>query len=480
MKHRIFSIALLQMFLWNSGFGCFAANLTDGRTPDGTTKAQAGQTLPATATDESTAKKWSLQECIDYALENNIQIKKNKASEEQEAISLKENKAALFPSLSFSMNQSLSYRPLQETASNIVANGIASSSNSKLTENGSYGLNASWTVWDGGANLKNVKVQELNQQMAELTTATSQNSIQEQIVQLYVQILYSEEALNVNDSLCATARKQYERGQEMTDEGLMSQAELAQLKSQLSSSEYDVVNTRTIVAGYKLQLKQLLELSNDQPFDIEPLEVTDEAVLNIIPTTAEVYQAALQLRPEIKNKQLEIEAADLNVSIARAGYSPSLSLNAAISDSHYSASHMSAGQQMKENLNGTVGLSLSIPIFDNRRNKSAVEMAKVARVSSELDLLDEQKNLYSTIENYWLQATSNQQKYIASKEKSASMACSYTLLNEQFENGLKNIVELLTGRDDLLSAEQERLQSKYTTLLNIQMLQFYKGEKINM
>ena len=141
---------------------------------------------------------------------------------------------------------------------------------------------------------------------------------------------------------------------------------------------------------------------------------------------------------------------------------------------------MNVGQQMKENLNGTVGLSLSIPIFDNRRNKSAVEKAKVARLTSELDLQEEQKNLYSTIENYWLQATSNQQKYLASKAKSASMASCYTLLNEQFENGLKNIVELLTGRDDLLSAEQERLQSKYTTLLNIQMLQFYKGEKMNM
>lgn len=471
MKHRIFFIALLQMLFWHAGYGCRADNLTN--------KERTGTTGTETA-DKQTSRKWSLQECIDYALENNIQIKKNKASEEQEAIGLKENKAALLPSLSFSMNQSLSYRPLQETTSNLVANGIASSSSNKLTENGSYGLNASWTVWNGGANLKNIKVQELNQQMAELTTATSQNSIQEQIVQLYIQILYSEEALTVNDSLCATARKQYDRGVEMTAKGLMSKAELAQLEAQLSSSQYDVVNTKTIVAGYKLQLKQLLELNNDEDFDIQPLHVTDEAVLGMIPTTAEVYQTALQLRPEIRNKQLEIEAADLNVSIAKAGYSPSLSLNAAISDSHYSASQMSAGQQMKENLNGTVGLSLSIPIFDNRRNKSAVEKAKVARVNSELDLLEEQKNLYSTIENYWLQATSNQQKYLASKAKSASMASSYALLNEQFENGLKNIVELLTGRDDLLAAEQERLQSKYTTLLNIQMLQFYKGEIINM
>lgn len=476
MKHRIFSIALLQMLIWNPGNGCLADNLTNKELQE--TDLETVST--GRSNNENTTRKWSLQECIDYALENNIQIKKNKATEEQEAIGLKENKAALLPSLSFSMNQSLSYRPLQETTSNLVANGIASSSSNKLTENGSYGLNASWTVWDGGANLKNVKVQELNQQMAALTTETSQNSIQEQIVQLYIQILYSEEALKVNDSLCATAQKQYDRGVVMTEEGLMSQAELAQLKSQLSSSQYDVVNTRTIVAGYKLQLKQLLELNNGEAFDIQPLEVTDEAVLELIPTTAEVYQAALQQRPEIKNKQLEIEAADLNISIARAGYSPSLSLNAAISDSHYSASQMNVGQQMKENLNGTVGLSLSIPIFDNRRNKSAVEKAKVARLTSELDLQEEQKNLYSTIENYWLQATSNQQKYLASKAKSASMASSYTLLNEQFENGLKNIVELLTGRDDLLSAEQERLQSKYTTLLNIQMLQFYKGEKMNM
>ena len=177
MKHRIFSIALLQMLIWNPGNGCLADNLTNKELQE--TDLETVST--GRSNNENTTRKWSLQECIDYALENNIQIKKNKATEEQEAIGLKENKAALLPSLSFSMNQSLSYRPLQETTSNLVANGIASSSSNKLTENGSYGLNASWTVWDGGANLKNVKVQELNQQMAALTTETSQNSIQEQI-----------------------------------------------------------------------------------------------------------------------------------------------------------------------------------------------------------------------------------------------------------------------------------------------------------
>ena len=139
MKHRIFSIALLQMLIWNPGNGCLADNLTDKELQE--TDLETVST--GRSNNENTTRKWSLQECIDYALENNIQIKKNKATEEQEAIGLKENKAALLPSLSFSMNQSLSYRPLQETTSNLVANGIASSSSNKLTENGSYGLNDS-------------------------------------------------------------------------------------------------------------------------------------------------------------------------------------------------------------------------------------------------------------------------------------------------------------------------------------------------
>lgn len=422
---------------------------------------------------------WNLERCIQYAVENNIQIQKSNVSEQQQEVSLKEAQAALFPSLSFGMNQSLNYRPLQDSPNSIVANGMANTSTKKLTENGNYSLNASWTVWDGKSNTNTIKIQKLNKKMAELDTEISKNSITEQITQLYIQILYSTEAKKVNESILETAKKQVERGKEMMQNGLLSETELKQLEAQWSSAQYDVVNAQTQIDDYNLQLKQLLELDPSTDFQIADLEITDEQALQLVPSSSEVYSQALLLRPEIQSKQTAIEAAKLSVDVAKAGYQPSLSLNASISDSHYSTGAQVASQ-LKENLNGTIGLTLSVPIFDNRKNKSAEERAKLDQVTKSLELTEEQKNLYNTIENYNLQARNNQEKFKASITKTESMESSYRLLNEQFENGLKNVVELLTGKDDLLQAQQEKLQSKYTTLLNIQLLKFYQGNSMTL
>lgn len=422
---------------------------------------------------------WDLERCIQYAVENNIQIQKSNVSEQQQEVSLKEAQAALFPSLSFGMNQSLNYRPLQDSPNSIVANGMANTSVKKLTENGNYSLNASWTVWDGKSNTNTIKIQKLNKKMAELDTEISKNSITEQITQLYIQILYSTEAKKVNESILETAKKQVERGKEMMQNGLLSETELKQLEAQWSSAQYDVVNAQTQIDDYNLQLKQLLELDPNTDFQIADLEIADEQALQLVPSSNEVYSQALLLRPEIQSKQTAIEAAKLSVDVAKAGYQPSLSLNASISDSHYSTGAQVASQ-LKENLNGSIGLTLSVPIFDNRKNKSAVERAKLDQVTKALELTEEQKKLYNTIESYNLQARNNQEKFKASITKTESMESSYKLLNEQFENGLKNVVELLTGKDDLLQAQQEKLQSKYTTLLNIQLLKFYQGNSMTL
>ncbi len=424
--------------------------------------------------------RWSLQECIDYAIAHNIQLRQDKITEEQGAANLLQKRAELFPSLSFSVTQAMDYRPLQKSEASFVANGIANSSSSKVTENGSYGLNASWTVWDGGANRKNVKAQKIQNRISALATQAAANDIQEQIAQLYVQILYSKDALDVNNAMRETAQSQFERGKEMFGQGQISKADLAQLESQAASAQYDCVSTRTQIDNYKRQLKGLLEITDDRDFDVAGIGTNDEAAMQLIPGVDEVYRKALDLRPEIQSSRLGIDAADLDIGIAKAGYYPSVSLTAGIGDSHYSGSRERAGEQMRQNLNASAGVTLSIPIFDNRRNKTNVQKAKLDKMDSELQLQDRQNELYSTVEEYWLNACSSQQKYVAANARLKSAQASYELLDEQFKNGLKNIVELMNGRDELMSAQQDRLQSKYNTLLNIQLLKFYQGESINL
>ena len=423
---------------------------------------------------------WNLKDCIDYALTHSLKIQQNKASEQTAAIGVLQAKAGLLPSLNASMNQGVTYRPFQESGGNFVNGGIASNAADKATQSGSYGINASWTLWNGGKNRLNVQNSELEQQMASYATTATVNSIQEQIAQLYVQILYMQEALKVNTQLLKQDSIVYARGEQMVKEKQMSKADLAQLGAQVSSGRYNVVNVKTQIENYKTQLKQLLEIDNNADIDIADVEVGDESVLSAIPAKNSVYAAALDKRPEIKKSLASIEQSKLATKIAQAGYMPTVSLTGGVGDSHLTGTQTSYAKQMKTNFNATLGVSVSIPIFDNRQNKSAVEKARVQEVTSQLDLLENQKQLYSTVENYWLNATNNQEKYKAAKDNVEALQTSYDLIQEQFRLGLKNISDLLTSRANLLSAKQSMLQDKYTTVLNKALLDFYANNVMSL
>ena len=418
-------------------------------------------------------KKWTLQECLDYAMENNITLQKSRLQRQSAIEDVKGSKAQLLPSLSGSTNHSMGIRPWQDSGVTTVTNGQVNAKVKKSYYNGSYGLNASWTVWNGNKNRNNVRLNSLTEQQAELSTQETANSIQEQIAKLYIKILYLTESVKVNEATIETSRKNEERGQQMVEVGKMSKADLAQLTAQRASDEYNIVEAQSQMATYKLQLKQLLELTGDEAFDVYVPEYTDQQALKEIPALQTVYEQALLTRPEIQNAQLDIKSSDVNLAIAKAGHMPTINLTGGVTTSTNSLSGNSWDKQMKYNFDGSLGASVSVPIFDQRQTKTNINKARLKQQQAQLDLLDAQKQLYQTIEGYWLDAQTNQQKFRTAQSTVASEQQSYDLLSEQFRLGLKNIVELMTGKDRLLSAQQNQLQSKYMTLLNMQMLKFY-------
>lgn len=418
-------------------------------------------------------KQWTMQECIDYAMQNNITLQKARLSQQSAVEDVKGSKGALLPTVSASANQSLGYRPWQDTGSTTVTNGMVNTKVDKTYLNGSYGVNAQWTVWNGNKNTNNVKLNKLSGQQAELQVAETANSIQERIAQLYVQILYLDESIKVSKASLETSQKNEERGKEMVEVGKMSKADLAQLTAQRASDEYNVVDAQALMANYKLQLKQLLELTGEEEFDVVIPQTTDDQALAEIPALQNVYQQALLSRPEIESSKLAIESSDLNVKIAKAGWLPSLSLSGSFSTSTNSLSSNGWSNQMKTNFSTQAGLTLSVPLFDGRQTRTSVNKAKIQRQQAQLDLQDQQKTLYQTIEGYWLDANTNQQRFRAAQTTVESEQQSYDLLAEKFNLGLTNIIELMNGKDKLLSAQQNRLQSKYQTILNQQLLRFY-------
>ena len=420
---------------------------------------------------------WDLQSCINYAKEQNITIRKNRITAASTQIDVKTAKAALFPSLSFSTGQQVVNRPYQKTSSRVSGSEIISS-NSKTSYNGNYGLNASWTLYNGNKRLKTIQQEKLNNQMAELDVATSENNIQESIAQVYIQILYAAESVKVNENTLQVSIAQRDRGQELLNAGSIAKSDLAQLEAQVSTDRYQLVTAQATLEDYKLQLKQLLELDGENEMNIYLPALSDENVLAPLPTKRDVYISALSLRPEIEASKLNVEASELGINIAKSSYFPTISLSAGIGTNHTSGSDFTFGEQVKNGWNNSIGLSVSVPIFNNRQTKSAVQKAKLQYETSMLSLLDEQKALYKTIESLWLDANSAQQRYAAANEKLKSTQISYELISEQFNLGMKNTVELLTEKNNLLQAQQEQLQAKYMAILNTQLLKFYQGDQL--
>lgn len=435
--------------------------------------------MTAASASAQEVRKWTLDDCIDYALEKNIGLQQDKISWEETSIDVKTARAALFPSLSFSSGHNVTNRPYQEQ-SNTVSGTEIISSDSKTTYNGNYGLSAQWTLWNGNRRLNTIKQRKSSREIARLTVAETENSLQEQIAQLFIQILYADESVKINENTLQVSRATYERGQELFKEGSISKADLAQLEAQVSSDKYQLVTAESSLRDYKLQMKQLLELDGTEEMDLILPTLSDEQVLQPLPRQEDVYQQALSWRPEIQSSRLGIENSKLDIAVAKAGYFPTISLSASTAGMTNSASDKSWGKQMKYGWNNMVGVNISIPIFDNRQTKSAVQKARLQYDSTCLDLINKQKELYKNIESLWLDADNAQQQYVAAESKLKSSRAGFEMVSEQFNLGMKNTVELLTEKNNLLSAQQQRIQAKYMAILDRTLLNFYAGQEIKL
>lgn len=418
----------------------------------------------------SAQKKWTLRDCIDYARQENIQVKKSQISAESSEIDIKQAKAELFPSLSGSISQG--YNHSKEASNDYKYKGVFS---------GQYGLSASWTVFDGKRNLNTIKQAQLQKEADELYTEQQQNNIEISITQTYLQLLYARESIKNNENIVASSAAQLKQTKDFLDAGSITRAEYAQVEAQYSSDKYNLVLAQNSYDNYLLQLKQLLELDIDDEFNPEFPEVSDDEVESFIPSKYEVYRIALQIMPEIKNNLLGIDIAKVGKSSAKAGYLPTISLNGSVGTNNvWNNGYPAFSTQANRNFNQYIGVSVSIPIFDNRKNKSNVQAADLQIQTAELNYTQAQKDLLNTIEGLYLDAVSGQSKYRAAKDKLTSSELSYTLVQEQYALGMRNTVELTTEQNNYANAMQELLQAKYTALLSVKLLNFYQGKEITL
>lgn len=408
---------------------------------------------------------WDYAQCVDYARSHNISLQKLRLSEMTSEYNLEEARAQWQPSLDFNTSHGFTNQPWGNSNKNAY--------------NGQIGLNAGWTVWNGGEREKTIKRDKLNVEISRLDTEDALRSIETDLLQVYLNILYAREAIAIYEEAEKLSLAQKERMRQLMEAGRASKVDYAQLKAQHEQDLYNLVNSRGTYDTRRMELKKLLELGIDRQIELADVEITAEQVLSALPAIDESYRLAVATDTKLKGLKLEQEGADLDIDIARAGGRPKISLNAGVGTG-YIAPGGSFGTQLKQAWNENIGLTLAIPILDNKRTKTAVAKAKIQQMNSKLDSDQRYTELAQAVENWYIDTRSAQSRYQAAVEQLESAKTSNDLTNEQFNLGLVNPVELMTAHNNLVEARQTLLQSKYMVLLGQKMIEFYRTATVSL
>ena len=415
-------------------------------------------------TDSPASRLWTLRECTDYAVEHNHDIESNQLNVENAKIDVLTAKAARYPDVSASVGQS-------------VSNNWFNSASSKSHYGGNYGVSAGMTLYNGGSIRRNIEKSENSLKIQNLSMEKNILDLKLRIAQLYIQVLYDKETIKMKEENAAASKALWNRGLEFLKAGSMSKADVAKLESQNASDLYQITNARSQYDNDLLSLKTAMRMQRDA-LDILTPEIPEERILEILPSRDEVFARAMELRPEIEIGNIGILNSELNLKGAKMGYAPRLSLSASSGTNNSSGGNF--GRQLKNNWTNALGLNLSIPIYSQRQNKSAVEKARNDLEQSKLEAEEAEDNLYTTIETVYLNARNSQQQYISAKKAYESARLSYELAVEQFNLGMKNIAEMEQERSTYMAAELSLAQTKYMALYNLQVLKFYTGIEINI
>lgn len=416
---------------------------------------------------QSLPEKLTYSECVERAIASNPDIRQTILSILQADEDIAVAKDAWLPSVNFSTSHNYANYP------------VASPGRDGNSYNSSYGIGASWTVWEGNARKYRLESSRLLRRQQELSGENLEKEIRLSILQAYLNILYAREAIDIASKTLEVSSYQAERAKKLMQAGRSSQVDVAQIESQRAQDEYNLVQAQSSLASYKMTLKKLLALRLDADTDIADTKFPDSEVTTVLPPADATYAAAISWLPELQSNELSREVYANDVKIARAGRLPDISMQAGVGTG-YNSGGRSWGWQMGHGVNEYVGLTLSVPIFDANKTKRAVAKANLSAMEADVNrdrLLDD---LSQTIEDLYIQARNSTAKFTSGKSRLEAAELTSTLVDRQFELGLVNPLELLNAHNDLLSARLEQLQNKYMAILANKTIEYYNTREINI
>ena len=413
---------------------------------------------------------WTLEKCINHALNRNIQVRKSELSNKQYQVYDEQAKAQRFPSANASISQNFNWS--KSTATGVT--GLTGNNGSNVS------VNSGVTIFNASKLTNLIKQADLSIESGRYSLETTKESISLNILDAYLQILYAEEQVQNAEKQIVSTKSQLDLAEERFMLKAISQSDFAQVKSQLASEKLTFANSQSQLLIAKVTLEQLMELPVTDNFKIAHPYIAESLNQNRVPDVKSVYETALGIKPQIKNAAINKEISSYDEKIARSGLFPTLSASAGISSGYTSLNSSTYFGQINNSVYPSVGFSLSIPIYQKKQVKTSIAVAKIGYENADLSEIDTKNALRKSIEQACVDVTSAQIKYEASKENYSATLEAANLSDEKFKQGVINSVDYLVSKTNLIVAESELLQSKYNLIVSYKIMDYYLGIPLSL
>lgn len=411
------------------------------------------------------AETWSLDSCINYAIDHNLDVRSALIERYKGDLNVTEAKDRFLPTLSASAAQSWSFgRGL--TSENTYANRNTSSTG--------FNVSFSLPIFQGLSALRQLRQAQANIHTLDLRVENAKDDVTLGVIAYYLQVLYSREIVSVRKEELRLAQTQLERQQILFEGDKVPEVDVLQAKSQVASSQVAVVNAENDYSLALVDLTRALELKGTEDFDVEPIDLNGE--LPRLASADEVYKNALNNNSGILAARSSVGLADHAISIAKTGYIPKLSFNAGLGSNYYTMSGMpsnSFGRQMRDNFSKSLGFSLNVPIFDAFNTRNQIRQARAQKLSAELELERQESNLLKTIRQAHSQAEGAEAQYRAGETAVTSAKAALDAMTEKFTYGRANATEWEQARSNYITTLSQQVQAKYEMILRNRILNFY-------
>jgi outer membrane protein len=447
---------------------------------------------------------WTLQQCIDYALENNLTLKQTVLAGDISRENFSRSKAVLLPSVNGFASHTYNFGQTIDPFTNQFASSRVQSNN--------FALQANWVLFNGFQNLNNLKQNQYNYLASMYDIEKMKNDISMNIVVSYMNVLFAEEQLGLSKQQVELSKKQVERTIELVAVGTLAKGELLNVEAQLANDEVNLINAENQLNLAYLDLIQLLQLESGNEFKIaspnfELIEANFESI-----STTKIYENALVSLPQIKSSENKLVASEKAMQSAKGGFAPRISLNASVGTGYSGLAkeiesitfngydtigftqttfesvvtpsydvvqrNIAFQDQLDNNFNQSIGVTLNLPIFNGWQTKTNYKIAKINTEIRALELQQAKNQLQQDIQKAYNDAMASLKKYKATQKSINASEEAFKYTEIRFQEGLVNAVDYANALNQLNMAKSERLQSKYDFIFKTKILEFYQGKEL--